>query len=139
LVRELFHLRVLCTVVHAEGHIEAGSPPITFCALVLTRFAHHALFPINTGKEEWFVDFYKGARKHEKGAVPPGGATAVVTIQRHMRGVLGRKKARKVFMQVYVKMFDSYANAAFYQNTRTGEASWTRPLMTRHLYHKSNW
>lgn len=97
------------------------------------------MFFLFVGKEEWFTEFYKGARQGEKGAIPLHGASAVVVIQRHMRGVLGRKKARKVFMQVYVKMFDSHAKAPFYQNTRTGESSWTRPRMTHYLYHRSNW
>lgn len=91
------------------------------------------------GKEEWFTEFFTEARNSEKGAIPMNGAKSAVVIQKRMRGVLGRKKAKKVFMQTYVKMFDSYANAAYYQNVRTGESSWTRPLMTRHLFKKANW
>jgi hypothetical protein len=75
----------------------------------------------------------------EKGAMPLGAAKSVVVIQRHMRGVLGRKKAKRVFMKVYSKLFDPQARAPYYLNNKTGESSWTRPLMTHHLYKKSNW
>lgn len=94
---------------------------------------------LKSGKEEWFTEFYTSARKSEKGAIPLGGVKAATTIQKRTRGVLGRKKAKKVFMKTYVKMFDSQANAAYYQNVRTGESSWTRPLMTHHLFKKANW
>lgn len=105
-----------------------------------SRHMHIDAAPLGkNGKEEWFAEFYSDARKSEKGALPLNASTAVVVIQRHMRGVLGRKKARKVFMQRYVKLFDSSAGCAYYQNVKTGESSWERPHMTRHLYHKSNW
>lgn len=93
-----------------------------------------------TGKDEWFKDFYRDARRREGGgAIPPGGEDAVVVIQRRLRGVLGRKKARRVFMQLYVKLYDAQSGSPYYHNVRTGESSWERPLMTRHLYHRSNW
>ena len=94
---------------------------------------------VKTGKEEWFTEFYKNARKSEKGALPLDSLKSVITIQRRVRGILQRKKVRKLFMKTYVKMYDPTANAAFYKNQKTGEVSWSRPAMTKHLYHKSNW
>jgi len=111
-----------------SGHLKAQS-----------RHMHIDVNNGKHGKEEWFQEMFSSARQSEKGALPPNASDHAVVIQKRMRGVLGRKKARKLFMQRYVKLFDAQSNCAYYQNNVTGESSWERPLMTKHLYHKSNW
>jgi hypothetical protein len=64
---------------------------------------------------------------------------AVITIQRIVRGVLGRKKARKQFAKTFKKLYDSSSQAHYYCNTVTQESSWTPPSLFKRLYPKADW
>jgi len=93
-----------------------------------------------SGKEGWFTDMFKEAQEAEDGAITSHTHVhAVIIIQKRMRGVLARRRVRKLFMSTYEKHIDPDSGYPYYLNVITGESSWERPLMTHHLYHYSNW
>jgi hypothetical protein len=65
--------------------------------------------------------------------------TAAIKIQRRIRGYLGRKRARKVFIKAYVKLIDPASRRVYYFNNNSQTSSWNRPLITRHLLPHIKW
>lgn len=53
--------------------------------------------------KEWFENFMKDAIETDKKNLPPDADAAATRIQKIIRGFLGRRKARRVFVTVYVK------------------------------------
>ena len=64
---------------------------------------------------------------------------AAIKIQRRIRGYLGRKRARKVFIKAYVKLIDPASKRVYYFNNNSHTSSWNRPLITRHLLPHIKW
>jgi hypothetical protein len=64
---------------------------------------------------------------------------AVIIIQRRIRGILGRKQAKKEFAKTFKKLYDSTSRAHYYFNTITQESSWTPPSLFKRLYPKAVW
>jgi hypothetical protein len=64
---------------------------------------------------------------------------AVVRIQKRMRGVIHRKRAKAIFVKRYQKKFDGASGYPYYYNTVTEESSWDRPKITEYFFPKSNW
>jgi hypothetical protein len=64
---------------------------------------------------------------------------ALVVIQRRVRGVLSRNRARREFASTYVKKWDANYGACYYCNSVTQETSWHPPYIYRHLYPGRTW
>lgn len=60
--------------------------------------------------------------------------TAIRRIQRRIRGNQGRKKARSLFVKIWLKRFDSSYNVPYYINVQTNESQWTPPRIHRTLF-----
>lgn len=96
--------------------------------------------PTTSASRDWFENFFKETVEDEKKAMGPDKRSlASVLIQRRIRGVLGRKRARKEFATTFTKQLDQRSQAYYYMNNVTGETSWTRPRIMKVLYPKSNW
>ena len=61
-------------------------------------------------------------------------AEAASRIQRRARGMLGRRKARAVFVKVWFKRFDNTANAPYYVNIKTDRSQWVPPGIYKRLF-----
>ena len=64
---------------------------------------------------------------------------SLVTIQRLLRGVIGRNRARREFAETYVKKWDPTYGACYYANVKTEETSWEVPAIYKHLYPGKTW
>lgn len=93
----------------------------------------------SASKAEWFEQFTKEAIAEERKVLPMDAASATVVIQRRLRGVLGRKKARRIFVATYSKRYDSSSGQCYYVNNQTGETSWQKPLITAKLISNTSW
>ena len=103
--------------------------------------------------DEWFNAFFSStkSKEEEKGkkknsndddyalAKRTTWEAAAIKIQRRIRGYLGRKRARKVFIKAYVKLIDPASKRVYYFNNNSHTSSWNRPLITRHLLPHIKW
>lgn len=87
----------------------------------------------------WFSNFLKAALAEEKGSRPLGPDEAALRIQVRVRGMQGRKVARRVFVRRYGKRYDASSQTYYYEDMVTGEVSWYRPYITRYLLPHSTW
>ena len=87
-----------------------------------------------------FDDLF-GSNSSSEAQSPPTSMNekAVIHIQTIARGFMGRKRARKVFVTVFVKRYDSSFGACYYVNLNTGQSSWCRPLIYPKLFPKGSW
>mmetsp|Transcript_10058 Transcript_10058/g.15233 ORF Transcript_10058/g.15233 Transcript_10058/m.15233 type:complete len:1075 (+) Transcript_10058:284-3508(+) len=88
---------------------------------------------------DWFNEFVNNAIADEKMGLALDSDSAALIIQRHWRGVLGRNKARKVFVKVFAKTYDPSSGAYYYSNLNAGTSSWERPAFMVHLFPKTSW
>lgn len=111
------------------------------------------------GGDEWFNKFFSSTKSKEEeeereeqdtrgnqakctaSSLPSSSleAVAAIRIQKRIRGYLGRKKARKVFIKAYVKLIDPASKRVYYFNNNSRTSSWNRPLITRHLLPHIKW
>jgi len=89
--------------------------------------------------EYWFSQFSQAAINEEVSQLPLDPSVAAVRIQKHVRGMQGRKAARRIFVNTYCKRFDPSYGAFYYENIMTGESSWDRPHITQYLLPGSAW
>jgi len=90
-------------------------------------------------KDTWFDQFTGVAINEEVSLLPLDPIAAVIRIQRRVRGMQGRKKARRVFVTMYCKRFDQTSQCYYYESTITGETSWERPRIAAYLLPGSTW
>lgn len=88
---------------------------------------------------DWFEEFLTECLAEEKKSLPLNPDSAALAIQRRLRGNWGRSKARKVFVQTYMKRFDQSSGLHYYINISSGTSSWQRPLITRYIFPNSVW
>ena len=65
------------------------------------------------------------SEKHERIA-------AATKIQGMFRSMKARQEVRKMLKKIVVQRYDSASRQYYYQNTKTGVASWTQPKLLRH-------
>lgn len=89
--------------------------------------------------QRWFSNFLVAALAEEKGSQPLAPDEAALRIQVRVRGMQGRKIARRKFVRRYGKRYDAANEAYYYEDMVTGEVSWYRPYITRFLLPNSTW
>jgi hypothetical protein len=103
--------------------------------------------------DEWFNTFFSSTKSKEEEDGKKKNSNdddyaltkrttweaAAIKIQRRIRGYLGRKRARKVFIKAYVKLIDPASKRVYYFNNNSQTSSWNRPLITRHLLPHIKW
>lgn len=90
---------------------------------------------------EWLTQFLRGATVDEHSALRQGSpqSHAAGVIQRRVRGVRGRKSARKAFATTFTKKYDPSSKNYFYLNNSYNSTSWVRPALMTRLFPKSTW
>ena len=95
--------------------------------------------------QEWLDEFLKQTSEMDKSSLPLNNSSssspsqAAAKIQRRVRGMLGRNKARKLFVKTFAKRMDPGSKSYFYVNQNTGTTSWTRPFILKRLFPNSTW
>ena len=90
--------------------------------------------------KEWFDNFFSNQMEAEKAESKDDvKVNAAITIQRLVRGRRGRAAVRKIVAKTFIKQYDAASRASYYVNLKTGESSWTRPLILKYIYKNSNW
>jgi hypothetical protein len=88
----------------------------------------------NEGKE-WFDAFFSEAAEMADEVAPSLTERAAARrIQKHIRGVLGRKKARIAFTACFTKRYDATEELCYYTNEATGETSWDPPKIIKYIW-----
>mmetsp|Transcript_5047 Transcript_5047/g.8277 ORF Transcript_5047/g.8277 Transcript_5047/m.8277 type:complete len:1079 (-) Transcript_5047:259-3495(-) len=88
---------------------------------------------------EWFKKFMDDTIEEEQATIPLNTASAAQRIQRRVRGIFGRNKMRKLFVQIYSKAYDQNSQAFYYINNVTGDTTWERPSFMTRLFPETNW
>eukprot|EP01040_Poterioochromonas_malhamensis_P013118 gene13118-14400_t len=110
--------------------------------------------------KEWFNQFFNSTSHREKSLLPKDAASSwkkqslkytsleeakdshhlsMTMIQKRIRGLLGRKQAKKEFAKTFKKIYDPSSQQHYYYNTVTHESSWTAPNLFKKLYGKAVW
>ena len=91
--------------------------------------------------QQWMQELLAGTAAQERGALGQLSpqARAARTIQRRVRGTLGRKAARRAFASTFTKKYDPASQLYFYLNTSYGTTAWARPAITARLFPTSTW
>jgi hypothetical protein len=109
--------------------------------------------------EEWFKDFFAAALEEERDHLPIEASVAASRIQARVRGIIGRKRARKEFVATFYKRYvlfsvvfstswngvelfgryDNSSGACYYVNTSYGTTSWTKPAIHSRLFTNGKW
>jgi predicted nucleic-acid-binding Zn-ribbon protein len=89
--------------------------------------------------KQWLDTFFLETSAAEKKTIPTGKDVAAIIIQKRIRGILGRSRARKLFTKIYKKYIDPQSNTPYYYNTRTKESSWNPPRLYKRLFGRSKW
>eukprot|EP01039_Chlorochromonas_danica_P003648 gene3648-3994_t len=90
-------------------------------------------------EKEWFDNFLATTLKREKASLPVGKVDAAVRLQKRLRGMMARKKARIIFAKRFKKYLDESYGAYYYFDNQTGEACWSSPKLFHILFPKAVW
>eukprot|EP01038_Epipyxis_sp_PR26KG_P007137 gene7137-9738_t len=90
-------------------------------------------------EKEWMNNIQNEITKEYKKNIPLNSSLGAMIIQKIVRGMLARKKARKLFVATYVKKYHNESGLVYYANLNTGDSTWEKPKFMKHLFPNSNW
>ena len=106
------------------------------------KLKKHLEVTVSVGVREdwtWFKDLLREAIAEDKRLCPKDYLGAVRMLQRVFRGVIGRTKARKLFIAQWAKKWDAERERFYYVNQHSGDIDWVRPLLFHTLFPKRAW
>lgn len=87
----------------------------------------------------WFKEALRASVAEDLKKTPKDFMGAVRLVQRRARGILGRNKARAVFITIWAKKWDPENERFYYVDQQHGQLSWERPAFFTHLFPKVGW
>jgi len=89
----------------------------------------------------WQLEQLREAIKEDLAHMPLDYMSAVRRVQTRARGMIGRNRMRKMFVEIFIKKFDATSGRCYYINSsaKPPSVSWERPMFMRHIFPNSNW
>ena len=88
----------------------------------------------------WFKDSLRDSILEDQRTCPRDYLGCVRLLQRWFRGIIGRNRARKLFISTWAKKWDPQRERFYYVNLLNGDIDWVRPWLFNTLYpHIKTW
>jgi len=87
----------------------------------------------------WFKECLQRAIAEDLRSCPRDYIGCVRLLQRWFRGVAGRNRVRKIFINLWAKKWDPERERFYWVNLESGDIGWERPFLFFRLYPNRKW